>query len=81
MGLLDYYRQFDGMSQEEVSAQLLRKRDEERAKALAHIPTIDLAGTEWPEFPNSEVMNASIFVAPTSPTESPFTLTGYSLPL
>ena len=37
--------------------------DEERAKALAHIPQIDLAGTEWPEFPNSEVMNASIFVA------------------
>jgi histidinol-phosphate aminotransferase len=63
MGLLDYYRQFDDMSQAEESERLLRKRDEERAKALAHIPLIDLAGTEWPEFPNSEVMNASIFVA------------------
>jgi histidinol-phosphate aminotransferase len=63
MGLLDYYRQFDDMSDAEVSERLLRKRDEERAKALAHIPTIDLAGTEWPDFPNSEVMNASIFVA------------------
>jgi histidinol-phosphate aminotransferase len=63
MGLLDYYRQFDDMPETEVSERLLRKRDEERAKALAHIPTIDLAGTEWPEFPNSEVMNASIFVA------------------
>jgi histidinol-phosphate aminotransferase len=63
MGLLDYYRQFDDMSETEVSERLLRKRDEERAKALAHIPQIDLAGTEWPEFPNSEVMNASIFVA------------------
>ncbi|HEX4735734.1 MAG TPA: aminotransferase class I/II-fold pyridoxal phosphate-dependent enzyme [Thermoleophilaceae bacterium] len=63
MGLLDYYRQFDDMSDAEVSERLMRKRDEERAKALAHIPTIDLAGTEWPEFPNSEVMNASIFVA------------------
>jgi histidinol-phosphate aminotransferase len=63
MGLLDYYRQFDDMSEAEVSERLLRKRDEERAKALAHIPTIDLAGTEWPDFPNSEVMNASIFVA------------------
>jgi histidinol-phosphate aminotransferase len=63
MGLLDYYRQFDDMSDTEVSERLLRKRDEERAKALAHIPTIDLAGTEWPDFPNSEVMNASIFVA------------------
>jgi histidinol-phosphate aminotransferase len=63
MGLLDYYRQFDDMSEAEVTERLLRKRDEERAKALAHIPTIDLSGTEWPDFPNSEVMNASIFVA------------------
>jgi histidinol-phosphate aminotransferase len=63
MGLLDYYRQFDDMSQAEISERLMRKRDEERAKALAHIPTIDLSGTEWPDFPNSEVMNASIYVA------------------
>ncbi|HEX4719266.1 MAG TPA: aminotransferase class I/II-fold pyridoxal phosphate-dependent enzyme [Thermoleophilaceae bacterium] len=63
MGLLDYYRQFDDMSDAEVSERLLRKRDEERAKALAHIPLIDLSGTEWPDFPNSEVMNASIYVA------------------
>jgi len=63
MGLLDYYRQFDDMSEEEISARLMEKRDAERAKALAHIPTIDLSGTEWPEFPNSEVMNASIYVA------------------
>jgi histidinol-phosphate aminotransferase len=63
MGLLDYYRQFDNMSQAEESERLLRKRDEERARALAHIPMIDLSGTEWPDFPNSEVMNASIFVA------------------
>lgn len=63
MGLLDYYRQFDDMSEAEVSERLLRKRDEERAKALVHIPLIDLAGTEWPDFPNSEVMNASIYVA------------------
>ena len=35
MGLLDYYRQFDDMSDAEVSDRLLRKRDHERAKALA----------------------------------------------
>src|SRR5204863_1661227 len=63
MGLLDYYRQFDDMSDAEASERLLRKRDDERAKALAQIPMIDLSGTEWPDFPNSEVMNASIFVA------------------
>jgi histidinol-phosphate aminotransferase len=63
MGLLDYYRQFDDMSEQEISEGLRRKRDDERAKALAHVPQIDLSGTEWPDFPNSEVMNASIFVA------------------
>jgi histidinol-phosphate aminotransferase len=63
MGLLDYYRQFEEMSTTEVSERLLRKRNEARAKALANIPTLDLSGTEWPDFPNSEVMNASIFVA------------------
>jgi histidinol-phosphate aminotransferase len=63
MGLLDYYRQFSEMSDAEVSEGLLRKRDDARAKALANIPTLDLAATEWPDFPNSEVMNASIFVA------------------
>jgi histidinol-phosphate aminotransferase len=63
MGLLDYYRQFDDMSQEEISERLLQKRDEDRAKALAHVPTLDLSGTEWPDFPNSEVMNEAIYVA------------------
>jgi histidinol-phosphate aminotransferase len=63
MGLLDYYRQFDDVSEEEESERLRRKRDEERAKSLAHVPVIDLSGTEWPDFPNSEVMNASIYVA------------------
>src|SRR3954452_5147226 len=63
MGLLDYYRQFDDMSEAEVSERLRKKRDEDRARALAHIPIVDLSGTEWPDFPNSEVMNASIYVA------------------
>src|SRR3954451_19002378 len=63
MGLLDYYRQFDDMSETEVSERLLRKRDEARAQAITQIPLLDLSSTEWPDFPNSEVMNASIFVA------------------
>ena len=63
MGLLDYYRQFDDMSAAEESERLRKMRDEQRAKALAQIPLIDLTGTEWPDIPNSEVMNASIYVA------------------
>ena len=30
MGLLDYYKQFDDMSEEEISARLLAKRDAAR---------------------------------------------------
>jgi histidinol-phosphate aminotransferase len=63
MGLLDYYRQFDDMSEAEQAERLRKKRDEQRARALTQIPLIDLTGTEWPDIPNSEIMNASIFVA------------------
>ena len=63
MGLLDYYRQFEGMSQEEVNKGLRERRARERELALQEVPVLDLSGTEWPEFPNSEVMNASIYVA------------------
>jgi histidinol-phosphate aminotransferase len=30
---------------------------------LEKVPTIDLSGTEWPNFPNSEIMNAAIYAA------------------
>ena len=30
---------------------------------LQVVPNLDLSSTEWPDFPNSEVMNAAIFVA------------------
>ena len=63
MGLLDYYRQFEDMSQEEVNQRLRERRRRERELALQEVPVLDLSGTEWPEFPNSEVMNASIYVA------------------
>jgi histidinol-phosphate aminotransferase len=63
MGLLDYYKQFEGMDQAEMSQVHRKRRDERRAKELMHVPTIDLSDTEWPDFPNSEVMNASIYVA------------------
>jgi histidinol-phosphate aminotransferase len=31
--------------------------------ALERVPTIDLSSTEWPDFPNSEIVNASIAAA------------------
>ena len=63
MGLLDYYRQFEDMDQEEVNRGLRERRRREKALALEQVPVLDLSGTEWPDFPNAEVVNASIFAA------------------
>ena len=63
MGLLDYYRQFDDVDQEEVNRELRARRARERELALAEVPTIDLSSTEWPDLPSSEVMNAAIAAA------------------
>jgi histidinol-phosphate aminotransferase len=63
MGLLDYYRQFEDMDQEEVNRGLRERRAREKALELEHVPLLDLSGTEWPDLPNAEVMNASIYAA------------------
>jgi histidinol-phosphate aminotransferase len=60
MGLLDYYRQFEDIDQEEWNQGLRERRAREKALALEKVPTIDLSGTEWPDMPNSEVVNAAI---------------------
>jgi histidinol-phosphate aminotransferase len=63
MGLLDYYRQFEDVDQEEVNRLARARREEERQLALQQVPELDLSSTEWPELPDSEVVNASIFAA------------------
>jgi histidinol-phosphate aminotransferase len=63
VGLLDYYRQFEDMDQEEVNRGLRERRRREKELALQEVEVLDLSGTEWPDFPNSEVVNASIYVA------------------
>jgi histidinol-phosphate aminotransferase len=63
MSLIDYYRQFRDISQEEINRALRARRRREKALALQEVPELDLSGTEWPEFPNPEVINASIFTA------------------
>jgi len=63
MGLLDYYRQYDDLDAEEYSRGLREKRARERALALERVPVLDLSRTEWPDFPNSEVVNAAIYAA------------------
>jgi histidinol-phosphate aminotransferase len=63
MGLLDYYRQFEDEDEEEHNRELRERRHRERRLALEQVPDLDLSSTEWPDFPNSEVVNASIAVA------------------
>jgi histidinol-phosphate aminotransferase len=63
MGLLDYYRQFEGLSEEEVNSDLREQAAERRRKALTRVETLDLSQTTWPELPHPNVVNAITFVA------------------
>ena len=63
MGLLDYYKQFEGMSEEEVNAGLREEAAERRRKALTKVETLDLSHTTWPELPHPRIVNAITFVA------------------
>lgn len=63
MGLLDYYKQFEGLSEEEVNSSLREEAAERKRKALTRVPTLDLSHTTWPELPHPEVVSAITFVA------------------
>jgi histidinol-phosphate aminotransferase len=63
MGLLDYYRQFEGMSEEEVNAGLREEAAERKRKALTRVDTLDLSQTTWPELPHPSIVSAITFVA------------------
>ena len=63
MGLLDYYRQFEGMSEEEVNAGLREEAAERRRKALTKVDTLDLSHTTWPELSDPRIVQAITFVA------------------
>jgi histidinol-phosphate aminotransferase len=63
MGLLDYYRQFEGMSEEEVNKGLREQAAERKRKALTRVETLDLSHTTWPELPHPRIVNAITYVA------------------
>ena len=63
MGLLDYYRQFEGMSEEEVNEGLREEAAERKRKALTRVDTLDLSQTTWPELPHPSIVSAITFVA------------------
>jgi histidinol-phosphate aminotransferase len=63
MGLLDYYRQFEGMSEEEVNRGLRAQAAERRRKALTRVETLDLSQTTWPELAHPSIVSAITFTA------------------
>jgi histidinol-phosphate aminotransferase len=63
MSLLDYYRQFEALSEEEVNIALREEAAERRRKALARVETLDLSQTTWPELPHPHIVSAITFVA------------------
>jgi histidinol-phosphate aminotransferase len=63
VGLLDYYRQFEGMSDREVSAQLRAKAAERTRKSLERVEPLDLSTTTWHQFPHPDVVAAVTYAA------------------
>jgi histidinol-phosphate aminotransferase len=60
VGFRDYYRQFDDIDQAKLNLERRARRQDEKLKALERLPDIDLSGTEWPDLPHSEIVNAAI---------------------
>lgn len=63
MGLLDRYRQFEALDEEEVNRGLRARAKARREQALARTEPLDLQATTWPEFPPHSVVNAITFAA------------------
>src|SRR5262245_9211638 len=62
-GLFGYYKQFEGLSEEEVNADLREQAAERRARELARQEPLDLSRTTWPEYPHPAIVNAITFAA------------------
>src|SRR3954470_7227149 len=60
-GLFGYYRQFEGLTEEEINADLREQAAERRAKELARLEPLDLSRTTWPEYPPPAIVNAITF--------------------
>ncbi len=60
MGFRDYYRQFDDIDEAKLNIERRERRRREKAAALEVVPDVDLSGTEWPDLPDSEIVNAAI---------------------
>ena len=60
VGFRDYYKQFDDIDEAALNLERRERRRREKQEALARVDDIDLSGTEWPDLPHSEIVNAAI---------------------
>jgi histidinol-phosphate aminotransferase len=60
VGFRDYYRQFDDIDEAALNLERRERRRQEKRQALERVPDVDLSGTEWPDLPHSEIVNAAI---------------------
>jgi histidinol-phosphate aminotransferase len=60
VGFRDYYRQFDDLDQATLNLERRARRQREKRLALQRLPDLELSGTEWPDLPHSEIVNAAI---------------------
>lgn len=58
---LDYYRQFEELSPEELSSELIERRHAERAQSLTEVVPLNLASPAWHEPPDAEAVNAATY--------------------
>lgn len=58
---LDYYRQFEELSPEEVAREYRERSVAARSAALAVVHPLDLSSTAWHEPPHAEIVNAATF--------------------
>lgn len=63
MGLLDYYKQFEALTEDEVNSELRARNAERKARELMKVETLDLSHTTWPEPAHTDVVSAVTFVA------------------
>jgi histidinol-phosphate aminotransferase len=73
VGLLDYYRQFESVPEEEVNRGLREQAGERKRKALVRVPALDLSQTTWPGLPHVNVVNAITFIARRGLQRYPYT--------
>jgi histidinol-phosphate aminotransferase len=57
----DYYRQFEELSPEEISRDLIERRHAERAEALTEVVPLDLTSSAWHGPPDAEAVNAATY--------------------